>query len=168
VLEIDPAPLRPPDGIPSRNEIEGFAVRTRKNLDYIIAAHKAHQDVHIVTQLVGSLLGLVVWPFERAVPAYGEVRLEELELNGWPHWDHKNSTEPPESLWELIRLLRHATAHANVSFSSDGRYLHEVEVQFANIPSRKQTWPRWDGSIRGDHLLDFCVRLCRRLEGWVG
>ena len=46
----------------SRNDALGFAARTKQNLLMIEKAFEAGEDVHVVTQLVVSLLGLVVYP----------------------------------------------------------------------------------------------------------
>ena len=46
----------------TRNTTEGFARRVRKNLDFIIKKCDEGEDVHEVTQLVTSLLGLIVFP----------------------------------------------------------------------------------------------------------
>lgn len=50
----------------SRSDSHGFAQRTLKNLEYIEKRRKAGDDVHVVTQRVLSLLGLVACPWERA------------------------------------------------------------------------------------------------------
>src|SRR5690242_5826282 len=90
---------RPPDGVPSRNETEGFAIRTRRNLDFILAAHQQHEDVHVVTQVVLSLLGLVVFPFERiSKESHQRWLLTDLEARGWPRWTYLNGTEPSDDL----------------------------------------------------------------------
>src|SRR4051794_9423391 len=51
----------------SRNSRSGFAQRTLKNLSYIEQTREqsAPADVHVVTQLVLSMLGLVVIQWER-------------------------------------------------------------------------------------------------------
>jgi hypothetical protein len=66
----------------------------------------------------------------------------------------------------LVRHLRHATAHSNIAFSSDSRYLHEVEITFVNKPPHKK-W-KWEASIQGDQLVEFCHRFLERMEGIVG
>lgn len=43
-----------------RNDALVFVAHTKKNLEYIEQGHAHHDDVHPVTQLVNSLLGLVV------------------------------------------------------------------------------------------------------------
>jgi hypothetical protein len=147
---------RPPEGVPSRNETEGFAIRTKKNLDFVVAAHDSGQDVHVVTQLVLSLLGMVVFPFERDHSFVWQEPLADLEDAGWPAWVHRSGGYVPTTLGQLIRVLRHATAHGNIAFSSDSRYLADVTISFANVPPHGGL--RWDGSIPADQLLLFCRR----------
>ena len=54
----------------SRNTTEGFAQRVRKNLDFIVKKRNEGEDVHEVTQLVTSLLGIII--LIRYGAAYGE------------------------------------------------------------------------------------------------
>ncbi len=44
-----------------RNDAIVFARHTRVNLEYIESARQAQADVHLITQLANSLLGLVVF-----------------------------------------------------------------------------------------------------------
>lgn len=65
----------------SRNEAIEIARRTRKNLEFIKAEFDClgrDSGVHVVTQLVNSLLGMVVLPREQ----YLEVRNEATTWNG--------------------------------------------------------------------------------------
>ena len=53
---------------PPRNEPMGIERRTMRNLAYIDKAHKdphTRDQVHVVTQIMNSLLGLVILPSER-------------------------------------------------------------------------------------------------------
>lgn len=160
---------RPPEHMPSRNETEGFAKRTRKNLDLILAAHQKHEDVHVVTQVVLSLLGLVVFPFERIIKSSNpRWPLADLEARGWPRWTYLNGSKPPDDLSTLMTHLRHATAHSNVSFSSESRYLAEVTITFMNRLPKRLGGGIWEASIRGDNLLVFCQLYLELLEDLVG
>ena len=49
----------------TRGEAIEFAQRTRKNLEYVKGAFDAGEDLQVVTQLVNSLLGIVVVPKEQ-------------------------------------------------------------------------------------------------------
>jgi len=71
----------------SRNESMGFAKRTRKNLQHIEKAFDAGHDVHVVTQIVNSLLGLAVFLWENHLnEVVKATSLAELERQGWPRW----------------------------------------------------------------------------------
>ncbi len=78
----------------SRNQGKGFAQRTRKNLDHIRQVynssphdHLAAREVHVVTQLVNSLLGIVVVPYERYSNAdFLKVSLDDIAIQDWPKW----------------------------------------------------------------------------------
>jgi hypothetical protein len=48
-----------------RNGANEFARRSMKNLAFIVEASRSEADVHPVTQAVGALLGIVVFPWER-------------------------------------------------------------------------------------------------------
>ena len=49
----------------TRNEAVGFAQRTRKNLKFVRQARDSGADVHLVSHVVNSLLGLVVVPQQK-------------------------------------------------------------------------------------------------------
>jgi hypothetical protein len=116
----------------SRNTTQGFARNVRKNLNFIIKERDEDEDVHEVTQLVTSLLGLVVFPWEAdALKHIESFQLKTLEREGWPRWriqsDEKGDTH---TLKELTRHLRNAVCHRRISFSSDDRDMgqHIVNV----------------------------------------
>lgn len=155
----------PPADIPGRGETGGFAERTRRNLDFIVKAHdQQHADVHVVTQVVLSLLGIVVFPFERLAARWQyNPSMTELEAAGWPRWRYADGSRPPRTLWNLVGHLRHATAHSNIAFSSNSRLLHEVVITFTNNPPHGK-W-KWEASIRGDELLTFCRLFLDHMQG---
>ena len=99
----------------------------------------------MVTQVVLSLLGIVVFPFERtAAYQHWDLSLKELEAEGWPPWRYAAGSPHTATLWRLIEHLRHAMAHSNIAFSSDSRRLDEVEITFTNNPPHGK-W-KWEGS----------------------
>ncbi len=65
------------EGTFGRNKTEIFAGRVLKNLRYIMGQRKNGADVHEVTQLAVSLLGLVVFPWEKG--ALERARITESE-----------------------------------------------------------------------------------------
>src|SRR5437868_6710476 len=109
-----------------RNDSVEFARRTRKNLDFVLAV--SDERVHPVTQLANSLLGLVVFPWEQTLVArLKKQRLELLSAHGWPKWQVDVGTV--KTLEDLIKRIRNATAHGNITFSSDSKNLADVELQ---------------------------------------
>ena len=68
-----------------RNTITGFSGRVKKNLQYI-SKHRAQNADVLVTQLVTSLLGLIVYPYEAfkntAALQFSMLKLEQLEKKG--------------------------------------------------------------------------------------
>ena len=64
------------------NLIKDFANRTRKNLVAIRNLKSAGADVFDLTQLINSLLGLLVFPRERYVDRIPATPLNELAKRG--------------------------------------------------------------------------------------
>lgn len=152
--------------IVSRNDALGFAARTKQNLLMIEKAFESGEDVHVVTQLIVSLLGLVVYPREKQlVKKVSSLRISDLEANGWPIW--QQSKGEVETLGKLIDLLRHAVAHGNIQFSSDSRLLSEVSIDVENYRFGKTT-PNWKAHISAPELRDFCLRFIQLIEDTIG
>lgn len=108
--------------------IRDFAQRTRINL--------AHNEV---TQLVNSLLGLLVFPKERYYYSIPEIPLSTLEELGFPTIKVIGNFQPAMNLRELVSYLRNAIAHFNISFLTDrDNQISGVEVW--NIRGGKTNW----------------------------
>lgn len=152
-----------------RNTTEGFAQRVRKNLDFIIQSRAQGSDVHEVTQLAISLLGLIAFPWQAyALKSLEDIPLSVLNDKGWPKWDilldEKGDTT---TLGKLIRHLRNAAAHRRIRFSSDDPELHKVKLQFEDAAS--DTAPvYWRAQINAAELRVFCERFTKELEELVG
>ena len=50
--------------VATRNDPYAFALRTRKNLTYVLDAYRHGADVHPINQVTCSLMGIVVFPWE--------------------------------------------------------------------------------------------------------
>jgi hypothetical protein len=152
----------------SRNLTKGFAQRVRKNLDFIIKKHNEGEDVHIVSQLVTSLLGIIVFPWEAgALHRLEHIPLSELEENGWPKWnillDEKGDTL---TLGKLIRHLRNAASHRRLRFLSEDRELQKVDIEFEDAINKSLS-PNWRARINAADLKLFCDRFTEKLEELV-
>jgi hypothetical protein len=143
-----------------RNTIHGFAERTRKNLRFIVAAYENGEDVHTVTQLINSLLGLIVYPYEYYdLDQLNRIPLSTIYQDECP-WDFspvktivEQEFPAPTSLGELVRHLRNGIAHRRVRFGSTSRDLNEVDVVFWD--GRPDKPPNWCATINALDLERF-------------
>lgn len=134
----------------TRNEPLRFARFTWENFEFIEQAAKDNPGLHPATQLVLSLLGLVVFQHEKnRIQFDKKARATRLATLDWPRW---TESEPTDTVGRLVERLRHAVAHGGVTFSSDSRNLTEVVVTFA------LSQPDWTGTIKADDLRTFCYR----------
>ena len=153
----------------TRKTTEGFARRVRKNLQFIMTKRAEGEDVHEVTQLAISLLGLVVFPWEdHALKSLEQLSLAEIEEQGWPRWritlDEKANTR---TLGKLIKHLRNAASHRRITFSSDHPEMAMVDITFEDAPDRRKPI-NWRATINAADLKDFCDRFTTMLEEAVG
>jgi hypothetical protein len=152
--------------LPSRNEVLGFAQRTRKNLEFIEDAYDGKSDVHVVTQLALSLLGLIVFPWERhCAERVKRLGIDDLKDDGWPAWDIYLGES--KYLGEIIYHLRNAVAHGRLVFSSDSRDPNDITIDVADHKPKSHV-PYWLARIRAPELRQFCLRFIRLIEETVG
>ena len=159
----------------TRNEAIGFALRTRKNLRYVRSAFDQGEDVHVVTHLVNSFLGIVVVPKERYLEEdFWSVGLDELTERGWPKWritldDPPKNAPKTETLGALIRHLRNAASHGRFQFTgnADSRCLSEVGLLVEDGPPKAKV-PNWRSEISGPDLYRFCVQLADYIDDSIG
>ena len=141
---------RPTPALASRGESVGFAHRTLKNLRRIETAYTDNDDVHVVTQRVLSLLGVVVFPWAEGVEQnIKKLRLEGLGPNGWPACDIFFGES--QTLGWLLGQLRNAVAHRRLRFTSDSPDPSNVSIEFED---RRRGNPRshWGARISADDL----------------
>ncbi len=156
----------------SRNTTSGFAARTRKNLELAESEFRSGSDFHVVTQLVNSLLGIVVVPVDVHKKGHKEFssRLEVLYDQGWPVWDIQldephSSNSKTETLGDLVWHLRNAAAHGRFNFlgDADSRYLDAVKLQVEDAPNQKAK-VNWRAQIPAESLYEFCLRLSFHID----
>lgn len=125
----------------TRQDALEFASRTLKNLQFLERAREAGADVHLVTQLVNSLLGLIVFPLERTFVRFMlKQKIDALAEDGWPSWVF--TLGGSDTLGDLVYHLRNAVAHGRITFSSDSRVPSEVVMEAADAQpgTRKVYW----------------------------
>ncbi len=109
-----------------------FIARTQKNLIVIECLKEKGVKVYEVTQLLNSMLGLLIFPKERRLyekiqPKSWDTMVEE----GWPLPSGDNAHV--SDLEELIRHMRNAVAHCKFNLTTDHDEISSIE--FRDIPS---------------------------------
>ena len=134
--------------------VEDFAKRTRINLNIFRRIQKEHPeiierfkeedpqtDMYEVTQLINSLLGLLVFPREEFIGKIPYKSIKELIMEGWPIPRIKGQYTQANNLNQLVRYLRNAIAHCNIKFISDtNKTIVGLELWNEDIKTREITW----------------------------
>jgi hypothetical protein len=122
------------------NVVKDFAERTRANLELIEHSALAGQEGYEITQLVNSLLGLLVFPQQRYFERIPALTMSEMKEAGWPEVKVVGAFLPHRTLKDLLRYLRNAIAHFNIQFLGDETHkLRKLEVWNVN-PRDEVTW----------------------------
>lgn len=135
-----------------RHQVADFAERTLSNLERIEAIEREEIEagtpeeelsVFPLTQLVGSMLGLVVFPKERYEDHLPDILIQELvEEQGWPKLeveypapdDCRKGRHPRcEDLRELTRVIRNGISHCNLDFTVSGHSWDISALRLSNI-----------------------------------
>ncbi len=104
-----------------QNLVKDFPRRTRQNLETLrcLQAEQPSQEIYEVTQLVNSLLGLLVFPQQKYFNTIPEIPLDDLAAQGWPIPEVIGDFPQVKNLCDLIQYLRNAIAHFNIKFITD-------------------------------------------------
>ncbi len=129
-----------------------FATRTKLNLEFIIKSKKDNPklDVFETTQLINSLLGLLVFPFEHLEDQIPEKSLDELKRDGWIIPEVRGNYQQVTTLHQLISYLRNSVSHFNIDFVPDSN--NEIKSLIVcnkqwNPKTRKFDIPNWQAEI---------------------
>jgi hypothetical protein len=123
--------------------IADFASRTEVNLRTIrCLAREGHvTQAFEVTQLVNSMLGLLVFPQQRYIDRIPEMPIAELAGNGWPIPEVVGDYPQVPNLRQLVRMLRNAVAHCNLEFEPGvGDEIEALTVWNTEPRTGKVTW----------------------------
>ena len=103
--------------------VKDFAQRTKNNLETLRAIQAERPDIEVfeVTQMVNSLLGLLVFPQQEYVNKIPATPIEELAASGWAVPEVDGEFEQVNDLKQLVQYLRNAIAHFNIKFTEDER-----------------------------------------------
>jgi hypothetical protein len=103
--------------------IHDFARRTLANLNALTLMRAQNPEVEFfeVTNLINSMLGLLIFPQQAFVNEIPPTPLAELETQGWPIPRVTGRFAQVQNLNQLVRYLRNAVAHCNVKFKAGDR-----------------------------------------------
>lgn len=100
-----------------------FARRTKKNLEFVekfVLSYPLDSNVEVfeVTQLINSLLGLLVFPQQRFYSDKKlDIPLSQLRTDGWPDIKVIEGRLREDTLKGLLRYLRNGVSHFNIEFT---------------------------------------------------
>jgi len=103
-----------------QNLVKDFALRTKHNLRALRDIQNSGKEVYEVTQLINSMLGLLIFPKENYFRSIPRKTTEELLSEGWSIPKVVGNFPQVRDLRELIRYLRNAIAHFNIEFYDEG------------------------------------------------
>jgi hypothetical protein len=119
-------------------EVKDLMNRTMFNLKFVQEKRRPNGPYE-VTQLINSFLGAMAHPWEEWKKQLSEMPLDEAQQKGWPVIvTEERSRDTPESLGDLIRVMRNAMAHGNLRFDSRGGEI--VALHLWNRGGGKDTW----------------------------
>ncbi|HAF48226.1 MAG TPA: hypothetical protein DCL08_03165 [Anaerolineaceae bacterium] len=126
--------------------------RTLNNLRAVEKLSQEDKSVYEVTQLINSLLGLLVYPNER-LKKIPEITWETMIKEGWPLPLGENAQV--SGLKQLIKYMRHAVAHFNIEFITEENEI--VGIRFKNYSSSDEyrEKPLWIGEYGLEPLKKF-------------
>ena len=157
------------------NLIIDFVRRTKCNLLFIEDSVKENPDKRIyeVTQLINSLIGLVVLPFEklkyketpkgRYYLTLPNLTIEEMVADGWEAPKVTEGFPKVEDLHQLVNYLRNAVAHFNIEFLVNPRTKHISGVIVENYHQNTGEM-RWQAEMSIKALRDNVLRFIDLLE----
>ena len=126
-----------------KNLVKDFALRTRKNLDTLreLQQSQPNSEVYEVTQLINSMLGLLIFPQQQYVSRIPKVPLSDLANQGWPVPKIIGDYSQVKDLNQLVRYLRNGIAHFNLTFVSDGNgNIKGMQIWNTDPRTNSTTW----------------------------
>ncbi len=140
-----------------RDLVKDFATRTQHNLRIITDCQRSGNEAYEVTQLINSMLGLLVFPQQRYYERLPSLTMSRLRELGWPEPILKGDIGELEDLRELFRYLRNGIAHFNLDFTATDGVLDGVVIW--NHPGGNPRKPRdWQVTLRLQELAEITDR----------
>ena len=125
-----------------KNLVKDFAERTEHNLNVIEEINAIEkQAAYEVTQLINSLLGLLILPQQKFFDSIPKDSIEKARKDGW------NIPEPlddklqqVDDLSVFLRYLRNGVSHFNIKFLSSDEQISGIEIWNILPHSKSINW----------------------------
>jgi hypothetical protein len=135
--------------------VADFARRTQVNLRAVESLRAEGREVFEVTQLINSMLGLLVFPREDFVAKIPKISLELLQTRAWPVPKMRPGFAQAADLAELVRYLRNAISHFNIEFIGDD----QKEIRIIRVWNRDRTGTKtWEADLGLNELRGIAER----------
>lgn len=142
----------------SRNTLIDFMDRTLRNLRK--GEHLAAGDPHAffeITQLVNSVIGMLIFPAEEALNCLPDEVLEKQVTDAQPRILHGNP-DTFSRIGPALRKLRNSFAHFNIEFES---YNNQIVGLYAwSFPHPNATQPDWIAYVSTEDLRSLLIQGC--------
>lgn len=139
-----------------------FIVRTETNLRAIENLRKQGEHVYEVTQLINSLLGLLVYPREVFFDDIPIVTRETMKKDGWPLPDEEISQI--QCLSALVKNMRNAVAHFNIEIITNKNDIEGIRFKNYLPHDTERREPVWIGVYSLDSLKRFVDMFLARIS----
>ncbi|GAB6124476.1 HEPN family nuclease [Humidesulfovibrio idahonensis] len=118
-----------------------FIMRTKANLE-IIATRELQEgeERYEVTQLINSLLGLLIMPQQEDIVRPGEYLLGDLERHGWALPRRVGGNDSPNDLSQLLRKMRNSIAHWGLAFQGENGELSAITMKDVDPQTDRIVW----------------------------
>nr|WP_275406952.1 HEPN family nuclease [Desulfovibrio sp. JC010] len=137
--------------------LQEYARRTRKNMDYVVASKVSYdRDVYEITQIINSLLGLVVFQYEDFNELIDDTPLAGLDPRIWPECV-RNFGPEGFSLRDFLFCFRNALAHSDIELIGNSGVIAGVKFGLNNC--WKLPADPWYISLTGNELRQFVESL---------
>jgi len=141
--------------------VRDFAHRTKRNLAFIENhVDDPEADVYEVTQLINSMLGLLVFPQQKYIDRIPRTPLNDLVKEGWPRIRTTYGRLREDTLYQLIRNLRNAISHYNIKFRGGPGHITGITIWNNDRRGNKT----WESQISLPHLKQITERFIEMLE----
>jgi hypothetical protein len=112
------------------NLVKDFVKRTKQNNEMLrkLQIENPNLEFYEVTQLINSLLGLLVFPQQEYLDDIPNTPLDELAKSGWPIPKVVGDYPQVEDLNQLVRYLRNSIAHFNIIFFDEFQQIAGLTV----------------------------------------